>query len=126
MRNPQVWLNNCMNNKNPLTPKQREIQRGQTQNDRQREKWQKQNGLNDTTFVTLPLILVQAQVIATNILKTGSDYLDQNQASSLNNFLLALRCSGKRRKLKEADAYKVMNIGKQVHRKMFKAHKAIN
>ena len=115
-----------MNNKNPLTPKQREIQRSQTQNDRQREKWQKQNGLNDTTFVALPLILIQAQVIATNILKAGGDYLGQDQAAVLNNFLLALSCSGRRRMPKEADAYKVMNIGKQVHRKMFKAHKAIN
>jgi len=115
-----------MKNKNTLTSKQREIKRSQTQNDRQREKWQKQNGLNDSTFVSLPLILVQAQVIATNILKASGDYLGQNQAAILNNFLLALRCSGKRRKLKEADAFKVMNIGKQVRRKMFKAHRPIN
>ena len=115
-----------MKNKNTLTPKQREIQFSQTQNDRQREKWQCQNGLSDKTFATLPLILVQAQVIATNILTAASGYLDQNQAASLNNFLSALRNRSKRKKLKEADALKVMNIGKQVHRKMFKAHKAIN
>lgn len=115
-----------MKNKNTLTLKQREIKRSQTQSDWQRAKWQKQNGLNDTTFAALPLILVQTQVIATNILKACAGYLDQNQAATLNNFLLALRCSSKRRRLKEADAYKVMNIGKQVHRKMFKAHKAIN
>lgn len=122
----QVLLNNCMKKKNNLTPKQREIQRSQTKSDWQRVKWQNQNGLEDKTFVSLPLIFVQAQVIATNILKAGAGYLEQNQAATLNNFLLALRCSGKVRKLKEADAYKVMNIAKQVHRKMFKAHKAIN
>lgn len=115
-----------MKNKNTLTPKQREIQRSQTESDWQRAKWQKQNGCDDSTFVTLPLIFVQAQVIATNILKAGGGYLEQNQAASLNNFLKALRNRSKRRKLKEADAYRVMNIGKQVHRKMFKAHKAIN
>lgn len=124
--NLQVLLNNCMKKKNTLTPKQREIMRGQTQNDWQREKWQKQNGFNDKTFVTLPLILVQAQMIATNILKAGSGYLDQNQAATLNKYLRALCNKGQRDKLKEADAYKVMNIGKQVNRKMFKAHKAIN
>lgn len=115
-----------MKKKNTLTPKQREIMRGQTQNDWQREKWQKQNGFNDKTFVTLPLILVQAQMIATNILKAGSGYLDQNQAATLNKYLKAFCNKGQRDKLKEADAYKVMNIGKQVNRKMFKAHKAIN
>ena len=115
-----------MKKKNILTPKQREILHIQTQNDRERAKWQRQNGCDDNTFVTLPLIFVQAQVIATNILKAGGGYLEQNQAASLNNFLKALRNGSKRRKLKEADAYKIMNIGKQVHRKMFKAHKAIN
>ena len=126
MWNLQVLLNNCMKNKNTLTPKQREIQRNQTKSDWQRAKWQSQNGIDDKDFVTLPLVFVQAQVIATNILKAGGGYLDQNQAVTLNNYLLALRCNGKRRKLKEADAFKVMNIGKQVHRKMFKAYKAIN
>ena len=115
-----------MKKKNTLTPKQRELLHIQTQNDWERAKWQSQNGLDDKGFVTLPLIFVQAQVIATNILKAGGDYLGQNQAATLNNFLLALRCSGKGTKLKEADAYRVMNIGKQVHRKMFKSHKAIN
>ena len=124
--NLQVLLNNCMKKKNTLTPKQREIMRGQTQNDWQREKWQKQNGFNDKTFVSLPLILVQAQMIATNILKAGGGYLDQNQAATLNKYLRALCNKGQRDKLKEADAYKVMNIGKQLNRKMFKAHKDIN
>lgn len=115
-----------MKNKNTLTPKQREIQRSQTESDWQRAKWQKQNGCDDSTFVTLPLVLVQAQVIATNILKAGGGYLDQNQAASLNNYLKAFHTKSQRSKLKKADAYKVMNIGKQVHRKMFKAFKEIN
>ena len=115
-----------MKNKNTLTPKQREMLHAQEKNDLLRTKWQRQNGLDDNDFVTLPLVFVQAQIIATNTLKAGGGYLDQNQAASLNKFLLALRCSVKRRNLKEADALKVMNIGKQVHRKMFKAHKAIN
>ena len=119
-------LNSCMNKKKALTLKQRDIQNKQQQDDWLRTKWQNQNGLDDKDFVSLPLIFVQAQIIATNILKAGGGYLEQNQAASLNNFLKALRNGSKRRKLKEADAYRVMNIGKQVHRKMFKAYKAIN
>lgn len=119
-------LNSCMNKKQALTLKQQDIHRKQHQDDWLRTKWQNQNGLDDSDFVTLPLIFVQAQIIATNILKAGRGYLEQNQAASLNNFLKALRNGSKRKKLKEADAYRVMNIGKQVHRKMFKAYKAIN
>jgi len=119
-------LNSCMNKKKALTLKQRDIQNKQHQDDWLRIKWQNQNGLDDKDFATLPLIILQAQVIATNILKAGGDYLEQNKAASLNNFLKALRNGSKRKKLKEADAYRVMNIGKQVHRKMFKAYKAIN
>jgi len=115
-----------MNKKKALTLKQRDIQNKQHQDDWLRIKWQNQNGLDDKDFATLPLIILQAQVIATNILKAGGDYLEQNKAASLNNFLKALRNGSKRKKLKEADAYRVMNIGKQVHRKMFKAYKAIN
>ena len=120
MRNPQVWLNNCMKNKNTLTQKQREMLHAQAKNDLLRTKWQSQNGIDDKDFVSLPLIFVQAKVIATNILKAGGGYLEQNQAASLNNFLRTLRNPNKRRKLIEADAYRVMNIGKNVHRKMFK------
>lgn len=118
-------LNKCMKKKKALTPKQRDIQRKQTKNDFLRIKWQRQNGLNDETFSSLPLALVQAQRIATNILKTGGRYLGQNQADTLNNFLLALKSSGKITKLTEKHAYSVMNIGKEVNRKMFKAYKAI-
>lgn len=124
--NLQVLLNSYMKKKKALTPKQREIQRSQNRNDWQRERWQKQNGVNDETFVTLPLILIQAQVITTNILKEGSQYLDRNQTATLNHYRKAFRNIVHRAKLKEADAYKVLNIGKKVHRKMFKAYKAIN
>jgi hypothetical protein len=65
-------------------------------------------------------------MIATNILKGASRYLGQNEAATLNNFLSALSHGSKRRKLTEADAYKVMNIGKAVNRKLFKAYKGVH
>lgn len=108
-----------------LTNKQYEIQRKQTASDKKCNNWLTENGLNEQQLATLPFTLLQAQRIATNILKDGARYLGQNQAHTLNNFLLAMSNTKKRCKLTEAHAYKVMNIGKEVNRKMFKAHKAI-
>ena len=113
-----------MKNENWLTTKQRDIQRIQIENDKLRLRWQKVNGLGED-LTGLTLMFAQAQMIATNILKHGGKFLAHNQAVTLNNFLSALRSSGKRQKLKDSDAHKVMNIGKEVNRKMFKAHRHI-
>lgn len=112
--------------KKSLTQKQGAIQRTQTLNDLERQHWQQTNGFDDTYFAALPVVLIQAQQIATNILKQGGRYLGQNEAHTLNSFLQALRNTKKRKKLTQAHAYRVMNIGKAVNRKMFKAEQAIN
>ena len=112
--------------KKKQTHKQQLIERQQHKDDWQRLHWQKKNGLSDKHFASLPLSLVQAQMIATNILKGASRYLDHNDVAMLNNYLLAISHASKRRKLTEADAYKVMNIGKAVNRKLFKAYKAVH
>ena len=101
------------------------IQRKQAADDKQREIWLKQNGLNDRGLTELPLVLLQAQRIATHMLKENGRYLEQNQAQTLNNFLQAMRNRNKSKQLTEAQAYKILNIGKQVNRQLFKAHKAI-
>jgi len=51
-------------------------------------KWLKENGLNERyyTDTDVGLHLVQAQKIATNILKSNSRMLGQNEAAILNNF----------------------------------------
>ena len=87
--------------------------------------WLKENGLNTELFADIQLHLVQAQKIATNILKYHAQHLGHNEAYSLNNFLLAMRNRKKREKLTTASAYKVMNIGNAVNRKLFKAHKKV-
>jgi hypothetical protein len=91
--------------------------------EKQTNDWLKDNGLNVENFFDIELHLVQAQMIANNILKHHAHLLGQNEAHSLNNFLLAMRNRKKRSKLKIASAYKVMNIGNAVNRKLFKEHK---
>lgn len=89
--------------------------------EKQTAEWLKQNGLNVEYFADIQLHLIQAQKIATNILKNHAIHLGQNEAHTLNNFLLAMNSKKKRAKLTTAQAYKVMNIGNAVNRKMFKA-----
>jgi len=101
-----IWflLNNCMNNTA----------------ERIEHKWLTENGINTKTFITDPLYLVQAQQIAHNLLKHHSQLLEQNQAASLNNFLKAVGNGKERQRIKQRDAERVMNIGAQINRKLFK------
>jgi hypothetical protein len=88
-------------------------------------KWLKDNGLNANTVYSLPSHLVQTQKIAHNLLKHNARLLGQNEAATLNNFLNAMTFAKLREKLTEAECYKIMNIGKAVNRKLFKAQKAL-
>ncbi len=88
-------------------------------------KWLKDNGLNANTVYSLPSHLVQAQKIAHNLLKHNARLLGQKEAVTLSNFLNAMTFTKSREKLTEAECYKIMNIGKAVNRKLFKAHKAL-
>ena len=99
------------------------IQKQGRKDEQQTTRWLKDNGLNAEYFANIDLHLVQAQQIATNILKHHAKLLGQNEAHVLNNFLQAITNKKKRSKLKVAQAYKVMNIGNAVNRKMFKAYK---
>jgi hypothetical protein len=87
-------------------------------------KWFKDNGLNANTVYSLPSHLVKAQKIAHNLLKHNARLLGQNEAATLNNFLKAMSSTKLREKLTEAECYKIMNMGKAVNRKLFKAQKA--
>jgi hypothetical protein len=99
------------------------IQRQTRKAEKQTKHWLKDNGLSDDYFADVALHLAQAQKIASNILKHHAHLLEQNQAHSLNNFLRAVRSSKLRNRITATHAYKVMNIGNAVNRKLFKAHK---
>lgn len=99
------------------------IQKQTLKAEQQTNRWLKDSGLDVQSFADTQLHLVQAQKIATNILKNYGKLLGQNEAHSLNNFLSAMRNKKKRAKLTTTQAYKVMNIGNAVNRKMFKASK---
>lgn len=87
--------------------------------------WLKANGISPKMLMAERLDLLQAQKIAHNLLKHHVKLLGQNEAASLNNFLLAMHDGKKRKKLTKGSCYKIMNIGSAVNRKLFTANRKI-
>ena len=86
--------------------------------------WLTENGLSSEGLENTDLHLLQAQRIAHNTLKHHAALLEQNQAAVLNNFLRSMG-SSERKRLKLAQAQKVMNIGAAVNRRLFKQHRQL-
>jgi hypothetical protein len=84
--------------------------------------WLKSNGIGINQIYVGTAELFQAQKLATNSLKLHGQVLEQNQAATLNNFLLAAR-SDKRNKITQGQCFKVLNISKQAQRKYAKLMK---
>ena len=93
---------------------------------RVRKKWLQANGISPDSFATAPLILLQAQRIATTLLKEHGKLLGQNEAAALNNFLCAMSNGKARSKITDKQAYRVMNIGTAVNRKLYKQYRQLN
>ena len=94
--------------------------------EKQTNTWLRQNGIDPEILNKLDVEILQAQMIATNLLKHHGKLLGQNEAASLNNFLQATRNAKMRRKLTLKSCHKVMNIGTSVNRKMFKKSRQLN
>jgi poly-D-alanine transfer protein DltD len=99
------------------------IQTRTRKDENQTSAWLKQQGISPEHFTQTKIYLLQAQKVATNLLKNHIKLLEQNQAHTLNNYLQAMTNAKKRNKLTEAQAHKVMNIGTQANRKLFKQHR---
>jgi hypothetical protein len=93
--------------------------------DKMTDNWLKANGINPATITEWGNELLQAQMIATNLLKHHGRFLGQNEAASLNNFLKKVHNGKERKKLKPRDCFRIMNIGTAVNRKLFKAYRRI-
>jgi predicted metal-dependent phosphoesterase TrpH len=89
------------------------------------DNWLRQNGIDPSKLNEFGVQLLQAQMIATNLLKHHAKLLGQNEAASLNNFLMAIRNSKQRRKLTLKSCYKVMNIGTGIKRKISKTKRQL-
>ncbi len=86
----------------------------------QADAWLRSQGLSADDFTNLDLLLLQAQQIAHNCLKHHGRLLDHHEAEVLNQFLRCLNKKTSRQRIKSAQAYKVMNIGTSLNRRVFK------
>jgi len=85
--------------------------------------WLRKNGINVAHIYAGTKELFQATKLATATLKNWGYLLVQNQAHSLNQFLVATRMVSTRNKITQGQCFKVMNIAKQAQRKSAKFNK---
>ena len=100
-------------------------QRNQKTNDTQTETWLRDNGITAQQFCDLDVGLLQAQRVASNLLKHHAHLLGQNQAHTLNNYLQVMTNKNKRNKLTQTQALKILNFGTQVNRKLFQQYRKL-
>ena len=102
---------------------QRDIQIKSDRDNLQTNRWIKSQGLSAESFAKMDMILLQAQQIPHNCLKHHGSLLTYGEAQVLNQFLQRLNKKATRKTIKPAQAYKVMNIGKTLNRRVFKQYK---
>lgn len=99
---------------------QQDIKRQEANDTKRTDQWLKSQGLSADHFTDMDIVLLQAQQIAHNCLKHHGRLLDHREAEVLNHFLRCLYKKSSRQKIKPAQAYKVMNIGSSLNRRLFK------
>ena len=85
--------------------------------------WLKDNGLDEKSFMVIELPFIQAQQVAFALMKHHADLLDEDQIDFVSSYLKDLKHKAKRKKLTKKIAYRVLNLGKQINRQLFKAYK---
>ena len=90
---------------------------------KQTDDWLAKNGVNVAHIYAGTTELFQATKLATATLKDWGWLLEQNQAHTLNQFLMATRKVSTRNKITQGQCFKVMNIAKQAQRKSAKFNK---
>ena len=88
------------------------------------DNWLKTNGLNCQTFDKLPVELVRAQKTAHTLLKLKQALLSETEIGILKAYVQAIEHGAKRQKITQRQCFEVLNIGKAINRKAFKANKA--
>jgi hypothetical protein len=72
----------------------------------------------------LPVELVRAQKTAHTLLKLKQALLSVTEIGILKEYVQAMGHGAKRQKITQGQCFEVLNIGKAINRKVFKANKA--
>ncbi len=87
--------------------------------------WLKRHGLRPDNFALIALEQARATVVATALLKQRVGRINTQQAQA--HYQVALKTSTKAGSptITQKQCYKVLNIGKQANRKLFKTHREL-
>ena len=87
--------------------------------------WLAENGLCAELLLKLELVIQQAQIVAHNLLKNHSQLLTDTQTQIIKKYLKASSHYNTRVRIQKRQAYKILNIGKSINRKLFKQNRQL-
>ena len=93
--------------------------------EREFQNWIKECGFNEKMFISEKVELLQAQRIATNLIKKNHKACTENEVITIQKFLKNMSNSNKRQKITNQNCYQIMNIGKRVNRQEYRQHKKL-
>ena len=88
--------------------------------------WLKQNGIAIKHMDRMDLCLQQAQMVATNLLEHHAIWLNSDEHNLLTTYIKTVQIRARQNKACRATAYKVLDLGKRMNRKLFRQYKATN
>ena len=102
---------------------EKRLEQRDKQHEKMTEEWLKKNGLNAKDFHSLPLEQVQAACIANNLLEDFSHLITEAQGETLFQYLIEFQNKRLRKGITQTQAYRILNIGKKVNRKLFRKYR---
>jgi thiamine monophosphate synthase len=88
--------------------------------------WLREVGLDDKTFSTTHIKLLQAQQAAQALLNQHISLLTATQIQKLKIFQCKMTYKKTRTKLKPEHAYPILNISAKINRQLFKSYRALD
>lgn len=85
--------------------------------------WLKQNGMDEKSFTVIELPFLQAQQVANALLKFHTALLNEEETDLLNTYINDIKHKARRNKINKTRVYRILNLGKQINRQIFKAYK---
>ena len=87
--------------------------------------WLKSHGLRPQNFALIALEQARATLVATELLQQRVGLINAQQTQVLKSFALQTRTKAGRAQITQDQCFRVLNIGKQANRKLFKQNRQL-
>lgn len=87
--------------------------------------WLKSHGLRPQNFALIALEQARAILVATGLLQQRVGLISAQQTQVLERFALQTKTKAGRAQITQNQCFKVLNIGKQANRKLFKQNRQL-